>query len=102
MKTNLTKQEMVKDIFFAATDGKRNTSNFVKGMWLIETIAKNNYKRTIETSWTELTEATVDTYRRVARHLLYKLVDCTWNNTWGVNGPTETSREVKSAYRMFI
>ena len=38
----LTKEAMVKDIFFLVTAGKRCAENFVDGMWLIETVARAN------------------------------------------------------------
>ena len=47
----LTKREMVKDIFFTATEGQRTTANFVQGMAVIDAIAENNYRWVIQRSW---------------------------------------------------
>lgn len=102
-----TKQEMVKDIFFTATDGIRSTKNYPEGMWVIEMIAKNNRKDTIADLWQELDErantgaSRLDLYS-TSRRLLAKLVDWTYINTSGVNGYTKTSLGFIQAANKFI
>ena len=84
---------MVKDIVFAATNGKRNASNYPEGMWLIEIIAKYNYKHVIREWWDAVNNGT-DT----PGHVFYKMYDSTYINTSGVNGMTQTSQAVMRAY----
>ena len=91
-----TKTELVKDIFFEATRGKRNLDNFVDGMWLIEIIAKNNYAWAIKDWYNKLSEGAL-----TAKDTLRKMVDMTYINTSGVSGATATSKEVLRAYRKF-
>lgn len=95
MKANKT--TLVKDIFFEATNGKRNANNYVDGMWLIETIAANNYKWAIEKWWEELVEG-----KRDAKSILDSMVDSTYSNTSGVNGYTKRSMSVLNTYYKFF
>lgn len=95
MKT--TKLELVKEMFFAATSGKRNLDNFVDGMWLIEIIAANNYAWYIRENYEAYVAGT-----KSARRVFSDLVDTTSNNVSGVNGPTQRSKEVRRAYYRFI
>lgn len=46
----LTKNQMVKDIFFLVTSGKRNLSNFTDGMWIIEVVAGDGVPDELATS----------------------------------------------------
>ena len=91
-----TKLTLVKDVFFAATCGKRTADNFVEGMWLIEIIAKNNYAWAIR-YWVEQYVSGELT----AEDTLRRMVDMTYMNTCGVNGMTATSKEVLRAYGKF-
>ena len=97
-----TKQEMVKDIFFAATVGIRSAENFPEGMWVIEMIARNNYKEYIKALWDELDRETAEKAKATAHRLLDQLVDWTYINTSGVNGYTKTSLAFIEAAKQFI
>lgn len=96
----LTKEQMVKDIFFLATQGKRSTSNYVDGMWLIETIAKNNYAWAIKDWWNQVEENPT-----LVGAVFYKMTKQTHSNTQGVRGDriveTDTSRRVWKVYDIF-
>lgn len=92
----ITKEQMVKDVFFLATAGKRSRDNFVDGMWLIETIAANNFAWAIRDWCNE-----VDKNPEEASKVFDKMVDMTYINTSGVNGMTERSRRVMDAYWQF-
>lgn len=93
---------MVKDIFFAATNGIRNSSNYPEGMWVIEMISKNNSKGYIQALWDELDAVLAVNVRAIANRLLRKLVDSTVDNTSGVNGYTQTSRNFHMAAWRFL
>lgn len=91
-----TKEVMVKDIFFAATNGKRCLGNFVDGQILIEMIAKHNYKWAIERWWNDVVEG------RNAYWTLREMVNQTISNTYGCNcTPTPTTTLVRNAYNAF-
>ena len=91
-----TKEIMVKDIFFEATTGVRAASNFVDGMFLIESIAKHNYKWAIERWWNEVSEG------RNAYWTLNEMVTQTIHNTYGCNcNPTTTTKYVREAWQAF-
>ena len=92
----LTKNQMVKDIFFLVTSGKRNLSNFTDGMWIIEIVAKNNYAWAIRDWWNQ-----VDENPDRAGEIWSKMIDMTYINTSGVNGYTETSKRVMDVYWIF-
>ena len=91
------KLELVKDVFFAATDGKRKPENYADGMWLIETIAANNYAWAVRNWW----EA-VNSGAKTARRVFSEMVDSTEVNVSGVNGMTKRSKEVRRVYYRFI
>jgi hypothetical protein len=92
----MTKIEMVKDIFYEATKGKRCAANFIDGMFLIETIAKHNYKWAIERWWNEVNEG------RIAYWTLNEMVTQTIHNTYNSNCmPTPTTARVREAFHTF-
>ena len=89
-----TKLEMVKDIFFAATNGKRTLANFVDGQFLIEMIAKHNYKWAIEDWVNDYCEGKFSAFI-----ILDKMVRRTIANAKGSNfNHTYTSKEIERAY----
>jgi hypothetical protein len=91
-----TKLAMVKDIFFEATNGMRTRSNFVDGQFLMEAIAKHNYKWAIEKWWNEVSEG------RNAYWTLNEMVHQTLLNTYGCNAtPTATTMEVRKSFQPF-
>jgi len=53
----LTKKQMVKDIFFLATDGERTRDNFVQGMGIIDAVSNYNYRDSIKDAWDKVCEA---------------------------------------------
>lgn len=92
----MTKETMVKDIFFAATNGRRCAKNFVDGCFLIEAIAKHNYKSAIERWWNEVNEG------RNAYWTLNEMVNQTISNTYSAAClPTPTSKAVRDAFHTF-
>ena len=93
----LTKEEMVRDIFFLATNGKRNRDNAVDGMHLVYMIAENNYRWAIK-DWYDEVDANTDN----AAVIFKKMVDSTIRNTMGVNyNHTDRSLGVIRAYNQF-
>ena len=92
----LTKMEMVKDVFFLATAGKRCLDDYVDGMWLIETIASNNYAWAIRDWWKQVDENPDDVNK-----VFDEMIDMTYSNVSGVNGMTSRSRRVMDIYWMF-
>lgn len=92
----LTKEKMVKDVFFLVTAGKRSKENFVDGMWLIEIVAKSNWAWAIKDWWNQ-----VDENPDQAEKVWDKMIDMTYMNTSGANGMTETSKKVMDVYWMF-
>lgn len=79
----LTKKQMVKDIFFLATEGQRTSDNFVQGMGIIDAVADNNYRTTIQGAWEEVNEAGD---RATARRVMHFLGNATSHNLCGANG----------------
>jgi len=79
----LTKKEMVKDMFFLATDGLRTTANFVAGMGVIDAIAEHNYRTTIQEAWDEVSEAGDSKTAKMVMHFLRNI---TFNNLCGSDG----------------
>ena len=92
----LTKEAMVKDIFFLVTNGKRNKDNYVDGMWLIETVARTNWAWAIKDWWNQVVQDPDH-----AEKVWNKMIDMTYINTSGVNGYTPTSKKVMDVYWMF-
>lgn len=91
-----TKETLVKDIFYEATNGLRSLDNFVDGYTLIYEIAANNYKWAIADWWKEVVNGAD------AREVLDKMVTQTIRNTYNGNlMPTAKSRQVESAYYTF-
>jgi hypothetical protein len=89
-----TKIDLVKDIFFEATRGMRTADNFVEGQYLMDEIARNNYKSTIKAAWDDLDED-----RKPAHKILGELVDITARNTYNANlQPTPRTREIEYIY----
>ena len=79
----LTKKQMVKDIFFLATEGQRTIDNFVQGMGVIDAVAGRNYRTTIKDSWDEVNEAGD---RDTARKVMHFLKNVTFMNLCGSDG----------------
>lgn len=74
----LTKVQMVKDIFFLATEGERTLDNYVSGMGIIEAVAGYNYRSFIQECWDKVNEAgdratARKTMRTLATSTLYNL-----------------------------
>ena len=92
-----TKIELVKDVFFAATDGKREPKNYPDGMWLIEQIAANNSAPVVRGWWEDFCSG-----KESARRILSRMAHSTEINVSGVNGPTNRSKAVREAYYRFI
>lgn len=68
----LTKIQMVKDIFFLATEGQRTADNYVQGMGLIEAVADHNYRDIIQMAWNKTTDvATAKAQMRTLSTLTY-------------------------------
>lgn len=91
-----TKLDLVKDVFFAATEGKRTPQNYPEGMFVIEQIAANNYKWAIE-DWHNQWESGTKT----ANEILDKMADMTYINLSGVNGGTRRSFDFWKSYMQF-
>lgn len=87
---------MVKDIFFEATRGKRELSNYAEGMYLMEMLVAHNTVKYIGFYYEQLVNAEID-----AESALSRLVDMAWNNTMGSNGYTKTSLSILKAYNIF-
>jgi hypothetical protein len=91
-----TKEELVKDVFYEATNGLRNRDNFIDGYTLIYAIAENNYKWAIKDWWQEVSDGAD------AREVLDKMFEQTLRNTYNGNlMPTAKSRQVEQAYYTF-
>ena len=97
----MTKKQMVKDIFFAATQGQRTTDNFVQGMSVIEAIADNNYRRTIQGEWDWLAECEGLSFTDNAKLSLRKLIRHTFDNLSGYYGPTPRAWAFRDDTRKF-
>lgn len=94
----LTKIQMVKDIFFDATYGKRNPNNYAEGMWLIEAIADKITASVIRSYYNDhFILATMD-----AESTLARLVDMAYSYSCGANGYTKTCQRILSAYHRFF
>ena len=79
----LTKKQMVKDIFFLATNGQRTADNFVRGMGIIDAVADHNYRTTIQEAWDEVNEAGD---RITARRVMHFLGNATSENLCTASG----------------
>lgn len=91
-----TKEQLVKDIFYEATNGLRSLSNFADGQILIELLTRLNYKKAIEKWWNEVDEG------RNAYWVLNEMVAQTLFNSYGVKGtPTPTTIEIRKAFKPF-
>lgn len=93
----LTKIEMVKEVFFAATRGKRNPNNFAEGMWLIEAIADKLTKQYISGIFEDYLRDDID-----AEDTLARLVDFAYSNACGANGYTPVAQRILAAYHRFF
>ena len=93
----LTKIEMVKEVFFDATHGKRNPNNYAEGMWLIEAIADKITAPVIRSYFWDYVAAATD-----AESTLSLLVDMAYSYSCGANGYTKTSQRILSAYHRFF
>lgn len=91
-----TKAQMVEDIFFEATRGKRNADNYADGMYLMDMLTAKNCADFIRYYWNQLSNAEID-----AEAALSRLVDGAYENSTGVNGMTETSKSIIRAYYKF-
>lgn len=97
-----TKIEMVKDIFFLATEGMRTPANYPYGMWLIEMIADHNNKWFITKCWDDVINVPTSIVKNAAHCALRSLIWATYGNTIGVRGDwTPTYREVSRVASMF-
>ena len=94
----LTKKQMVKDIFFLATEGSRTLDNYVEGMDIIDAVAENNYRSTIQRAWDEVSESGD---RATARRVMSSLGNITAINLGGVNGPTARTWAFRKDLRKF-
>ena len=92
-----TKFEMVKEIFFDATDGKRNIDNFTYGKDLIDLLVVKNAASFIRYYFDQYREGYID-----AESALRRLVDGAYMNTTGANGMTETSKRLMADYYRFV
>lgn len=93
MANKLTKREMVRDIFFLATDRQRTNNNLVSGLTLIDEVASNNYKWFIAQEWQMVND---NATRKDARKAIQRLICSTYNNV------PETHRySIKSAAHQF-
>lgn len=104
MSKRLTKKEMVKDIFFTATEGKRTARNFVQGMGLVEAIADNNYLWVVRRAWDLVQrDAWASGMKRISACVqLRGLVDSTRMNLLGRNlDETGRSLAFKADARVF-
>lgn len=90
-----TKKEMVKDIFFLATEGRRTADNFVQGMSVIDAIAENNYWVTIQRAWERATGPST------AREKMHWLCHLTYWNLSGVKGPGARANYFRADYNVF-
>lgn len=93
----MTKNQIVKEIFFEATRNKRSHDNYVDGMWLIEILAKRNSADYLKHIYAKLDEAEID-----AESALARIVDVAWQNSCGVKGYTDTSLAIMKAYHRFF
>ena len=93
----ITKREMVKDVFFLATQGKRTLQNFADGQYLIDMVAEHNYAWAIREWWNE-----VDKDSDNAQDVFSRMVKRTIGNLQGVNyNHTDRSLQVMRAYMQF-
>lgn len=98
MSKRLTKKQMVKDIFFLATEGQRTADNFVRGMGIIDAVADNNYRWVIQDAWDEVYK---EGDRSTARRVMHYLGNATSMNLCGVNGPTPRTWFFREDMRKF-
>lgn len=89
----LTKFQMVKEVLFDATTGKRTNANFAEGLDLIDLIGRLCSAESIRYYYNQYKEAEI-----TAEHALQRLVDMAFDNSLGSNGMTETSKRVLSAF----
>ena len=91
-----TKYEITKEIFFEATGSKRTLDNYVDGMWLIEILSKKNSSDYLRHVYDKLYRAEID-----VETALRRIVDSAYYNSLGVNGMTDTCKEILRAYHRF-
>lgn len=91
-----TKLDLVKDVFFAATTGKRTPQNYPEGMAVMEAIAANNYKWAIQ-DWNDQWGYG----RKTAGEVLDIMADMTYINLSGVNGATKRAFDFWRDYMTF-
>ena len=92
-----TKIEIVKEVFFGATNGKRSTNNYADGMWLIETVADKVTGEYIRYIYGKYISG-----EKSASVALDDMVDVAFVNLSGVNGITKRSAELMRAYHNCI
>lgn len=91
-----TKETLVKDIFYEATNGLRTAGNIADGYCLIYEIAANNYRWALQGYWKQVDEGAD------AREVLDKMVAQTLRNTYDSKYmPTGKTRIIERAYNTF-